>query len=574
MKANRLLQQGVQQDVQSCEGGSEAMGASKPRASPRRFSRLNSEFSTHKRRERDQTNEAILAEIRALASERRAAIEQREQLAEAERAETASRRAARRALGTAQRVRSGVTEFLLRVRDGLRSDHTFINLVAPPDEDSPISEAQVVQIFWNTLYAELFLISLQNNASAEGATSGGGGRRGGAAQLTTSTSNSYALSVSTFTIAPVTALTQGVIASGLTMGFVALFAYVFTLGNSHQRKQRRAKDVLSLAAIKSSARQLWARCCVMRTPEEHYKVKNSDQRQDEDEREAGGRADGSSKLPEPPDDMMYIKERSLSLHARICFLVGCVVCPGLNFLALRFGWRTTHRLVPIDEQQEQQEKHEKEEQEEQEGKGTPSKAASIHSWTTECGEGATPSSQPSASEVFYEDEITDRSGHVPELQNKSQEETDLGVADAKGKSAVSDVHMSAAESQDQIRKRALRAERVRQRDLERSLRLREAKEYTFSLQLPARRTAKMLVQRQPTTQTMSFAATAVSLQLRSMREQLHWRNEREFCLRLCAAWVFNLIIPALCCVFAIVYSAQIGDVQVCAKERSCPPPSS
>ena len=86
-----------------------------------------------------------------------------------------------------------------------------------------------------------------------------------------------------------------------------------------------------------------------------------------------------------------------------------MVCPGLKFLALRYGWRTTHRLVPIDEQQEQQEKHEKEEQEEQEGKGAPSKAERIHSWITECGESATPSSQPSASKVFYEDEITERS---------------------------------------------------------------------------------------------------------------------------------------------------------------------
>ena len=73
------VQQGAQQGAQSGEGGSEALGASKPQAPPRRLLRLNSEFTTHKRRERDHTNEAILAEIRALASERRAAIEQREQ---------------------------------------------------------------------------------------------------------------------------------------------------------------------------------------------------------------------------------------------------------------------------------------------------------------------------------------------------------------------------------------------------------------------------------------------------------------------------------------------------------------
>jgi len=127
--------------------------------------------------------------------------------------------------------------------------------------------------------------------------------------------------------------------------------------------------------------------------------------------------------------------------------------------------------------------------------------------------------------------------------------------------AASDAHMPAEEVEGRIHRRALRAERARQRALERDLRLREASEYSLSLQQPARRAARLL-QRQPTTRTMSFAATAVELQLRSMREQLRWRNEREFCLRLCAAWAFNLILPALCCIFAIIYSAKIGDVQV------------
>ena len=170
---------------------------------------------------------------------------------------------------------------------------------------------------------ELVIICLQYQATPE-ERSTGGGRRGGASAVSAVSNSDTQLSISTFTIAPVTALTQGVIASTLTFASLLLCIYIFRWGNSRQwtRKTKLKKVVRS--RVRGAIRRL-LRC-------------------------GGMGADEAA----PPAGMKFVyDQRRLTTVGWVCLLAGCVTCPGCNLLALVFCTERKKKLVLVEEAEEE-----------------------------------------------------------------------------------------------------------------------------------------------------------------------------------------------------------------------------
>jgi hypothetical protein len=66
------------------------------------------------------------------------------------------------------RAREKMAEFRSNLYNAARSEHTLLNFVAPPDDEEAITEAQVVQIFWNTLSVELVILCLMYEPAEPG----------------------------------------------------------------------------------------------------------------------------------------------------------------------------------------------------------------------------------------------------------------------------------------------------------------------------------------------------------------------------------------------------------------------
>ena len=235
-----------------------------------------------------------------------------------------------------------------RLGPTLRSEHTFVNLVAPPDDEESLQQAQVVQLFWNTIALELFLTCLQAQVEDE---SGLGASDWGAKRVDPKTLNQVsesnrkkslniedenALSLDTFSISPVTALTQGVISSMGTMGFILFCAYVFTASNSRQRK-----GMGILKQIRYVRRKL-GKC--RRACERWYKRHNFD---DDDDDEIPDTP--PSEEEEPPEGMAYVNETYLTQIGWVVLVAGCIACPGCNLLALYFCKRKRRVLIAVED---------------------------------------------------------------------------------------------------------------------------------------------------------------------------------------------------------------------------------
>ena len=214
-----------------------------------------------------------------------------------------------------------ITEFWKNLKDTARSEHTIIYLVKPPDDDTALKPAQMVQLFWTTISVELLVLCFfhqESSDSSSGAPSGG--RRGGAVSgaaveavvATDPDSEAMALSASTFAISPVTAITQGVIAALITMACVIMVAYVFKLGNSRQRKPKTFKE-------------RWNGFL-----------------------QCGREADDA--IPdEIPEGFKVVEKKVLTQIGVIAFYAGFIVCPGFNFLALWLCRKKKRALVAIDD---------------------------------------------------------------------------------------------------------------------------------------------------------------------------------------------------------------------------------
>ena len=222
--------------------------------------------------------------------------------------------------------------------DTARSEHTVINLLSPPDDPEALTPAQMVQVFWNTLATELFVCCFQYQVPDEPEPASApvcGGRTGrkcdenGAPQGGGS-SDGF---VSNFTIAPVTALTQGVIASTIAFFMIFICSYAYRWGNSRARRPRKFVKKLRrrLKRAIRCCQHTYRRCCRLPEP-----------------LDAEGDLSEATQGPSTPraaDGTPLIKEQELSQLGWMVLIFGCILCPGFNLLALCFCRKT--RLVPI-----------------------------------------------------------------------------------------------------------------------------------------------------------------------------------------------------------------------------------
>ena len=289
-----------------------------------------------------------------------------------------------------------------RVIETARNEHTVVNLLwTPDDEDAltpPQSESQrmaraikkaprtlqlnlspslaslaplpslstlsltslcpsrmpsVLHLFWTALAVELFVICFQYNGPVGEEPAAGGGRRGGAGAAT-AMQDPNALGASTFAISPITALTQGVIASGICIGMLNMLSYVFRWGNNRHRRvgDRTGWLARSRQAIKGTKRKMRK----LRRQLKRWRNKRSrrvladweeEQMQKEEEAEAWAEAlDAERKAREdlPPTGMEYQEKRQMTFVGKLC----CLFFPVIGLLAFCLCMEKRRVLVPKD----------------------------------------------------------------------------------------------------------------------------------------------------------------------------------------------------------------------------------
>lgn len=215
-------------------------------------------------------------------------------------------------------------DFCGRLCDVMRSEHTVFNLISPPDDEEALQQPQIVQLFWNTIAIELLVSCFFADADDESI----GVKRSRRDIVAASQNDANELQdaatvgISTFEIAPVTAISQGLVAALITISVIVICAYVFRLGNSRQWKPHSAKGYVR------SIRKAWRGKLRKRDPDLTH-------------------------LDPPPEGMRYVEVRVLSFTGWVFLIGGCMACPGLNLLALVFCWRKRYRLVPATADSEQ-----------------------------------------------------------------------------------------------------------------------------------------------------------------------------------------------------------------------------
>jgi hypothetical protein len=201
---------------------------------------------------------------------------------------------------------------------------------------------------------ELFVLALMYQAdpgaedppanlrAGPAANSAAGARARGGGAVAASAVDENALSVSTFAIAPVTALTQGVIAAAITMVVVLICAHVFSMGNSRQRKPPGRGTIAFLRRVykwlSRRLRRLRRRGCRKRAPDE-----------EEDSEEEGREAQKPAEEDDAPEGMVYVTERNLTRLGWVMLVGGAVSWPCCNLFALLWCTKKRRILVPEDD---------------------------------------------------------------------------------------------------------------------------------------------------------------------------------------------------------------------------------
>ena len=117
-----------------------------------------------------------------------------------------------------------------------------------------------------------------------------------------------------------------VIAAIIALGTIAICAYIFRLGNSRQRRKSAVRR-----RVYSASGWCGRRC---------RKACGRDTHAD---REAAAPSDGDSGKAAPPgsggspaaeDASRYVEAHELTEIGWLVLVIGCVICPGLNLLAL------------------------------------------------------------------------------------------------------------------------------------------------------------------------------------------------------------------------------------------------
>ena len=131
------------------------------------------------------------------------------------------------------RVWGGSQAWCTTLVETARKEHTLVNLIKPPDNEEGLLPTQMVQVLWNTLAFELFITCFMFQGDTSEPETAGSPRDPHAAARDSLSSSSAFVSTSTFTIAPITAITNGAIASLSAFGVISIFTYVFRLGSHH-----------------------------------------------------------------------------------------------------------------------------------------------------------------------------------------------------------------------------------------------------------------------------------------------------------------------------------------------------
>jgi len=141
-------------------------------------------------------------------------------LAKAGRMRSAARLVGKGALRRGSKLRQ-------RLWSTFQSEHTIVNFAAPPDDEEALTDAQVIQIFWNTLSMELFTVCLLWSGPDSGP------------------------------IQVVSVVLTGTMAAGLCFTGIFIARRVFRWGN--RRRRTRLGDAARSAASTVSN---WARSCL------------------------------------------------------------------------------------------------------------------------------------------------------------------------------------------------------------------------------------------------------------------------------------------------------------------------
>jgi len=202
----------------------------------------------------------------------------------------------------------------------MRSEQTVVHLIRPPDDaDEKLRIHQMVQLFWNALASELFICCLfYNEDDDEGdQREGSRGRRSGGASSGTASSSTH-LNGETFIISPVESLTQGLIASLITLSIITMCAYIFKWGNSRRRKPSATKKYLTKAY--RAWRLMRARARGEVSPEPVP---------------VAGNSTSKPLHVKAADGTTQCEERSeLTQLGKLIIVIGCLVCPGFHLMAL------------------------------------------------------------------------------------------------------------------------------------------------------------------------------------------------------------------------------------------------
>ncbi len=424
------------------------------------------------------------------------------------------------ALTRRERICALLSEYGQRMLNLARSEHTVVALIAPSEDDEALTHAQMVQIFWNTIGTELFVCCFQYNApdthevqptprgqTAAGGTSGG--RRGSGGDT-----DKVAIDNSTFTIAPITALTQGLIASLIALLVIWICVYIFRFGNSRIRKPRRDWSlrgcVAGVLSCLNELRQFSPKKKGMskstRLTQQQLQRSNTQQMRrsstqgslsarrssgsESSQAAAESSVKGRAKTREAsrtPSSQAAAQGTELTQIGWIILVAGFVVCPGFNLLALCLCRRKRREGTP----------------------SSRSGALAVHSTAAPSppasppppvakGECLSPQRPPLA-----QTRVTPAasSGRLIRRQSKAKfkvgEEMTTWIADEK---------------------------RARQR----------------------RREAKL-------------AGLALEAQLLLRRKELGWRSPCEYRARLAVSWFINVSIIVLACISSLIYALQFQE---------------
>lgn len=229
--------------------------------------------------------------------------------------------------------------FGARLKTIAPSEHTVLYLMRPPDDESALKPAQMVQIFWSTLAIELLVCVVQfdNSANVREADIELYRARSYDESQFDGTENQEVLSP--FVFSPLTALIQGVISAVVCLFVIALCSYVFRLGSTRRKLPAGlVRLFVRLAELYRKLRRGYRLGMQMvGIGKGLTKADQSELAQMAAKAEAAlfaAKQESRDAAKELATEfgVKYEETRQLTRLGWLIMIVGCFVCPGLNFV--------------------------------------------------------------------------------------------------------------------------------------------------------------------------------------------------------------------------------------------------